>query len=105
MWTQTKVECISQILTFSIFRFDLEIVLSFPLNVELSHNSQQKIGSDGSLHGQAVSHKAHTSMCVPPFKGDHFYVLETKCLTKSFMEKVPTSSKVPHQYPNGEARC
>lgn len=35
-------------------------------------------------------------MCVPPFKGDDFYFLETKCLAKSFMEKVPTSSEVPH---------
>lgn len=29
-------------------------------------------------------------MCVPPFKGDRFYFLETKCLAKSLMENVPT---------------
>lgn len=38
-------------------------------------------------------------MCVPPFKGNHSYFLETKCLAKSFMEKVPTSEV------NCEAGC
>lgn len=47
-------------------------------------------------------------MCVPPFKGNDFYFLETKCLAKNFMKKYQPHQKYlmdAESNGNCKARC